>query len=277
MSMAPSGGEALRVRLSALLDGQSPAGEQQDLEARLRDDPQARQMREHLLNGSARGREVFDDLLKEPVPLDLVRTIKTASPPRKAVRLPSERPSLLSLKPTMTQAAITCLLVFILGSSLGYMLGQPPAAPAQLRAADTRSGDWLDDIVSHYRVFSSATDRLVELPASGEAAIVEWLLVNTGVNFRIPNLSDSGLTFEGARLFVAGGAPVGHLIYTSVEGEVIGILFRKNHPDDDGFSELIRDNIALMSWKSPTTTYVVVGPSSAASLGEIAAKAAGLI
>jgi len=119
--------------------------------------------------------------------------------------------------------------------------------------------------------------RLAELPASEPAAIIEWLLGNTGVNFRIPDLSDNGLAFEGARMLVAGGMPVGQLVYTSDDGEVISLLFRKNRPDEDGFSELIRDNIALVSWRSATATYVVVGPSSAASLDEIAAKAAGLI
>lgn len=274
--MAASGGEALHVRLSALLDGQATAEERQVLEARLQDDPHAQRVHEHLARGSSRGREVFNDLLKEPVPLDLVREIKTAPQPRKAVRLPSERRFPFPLKPTARQAGTACLLLFVLGGGLGYMLGQPSAATAHPPVADTR-GDWLNDIVAHYRVFSRPTDRLAELPATDSAAIVEWLLANTGVNFRIPDLSGNGLTFQGARLFVAGGTPVGHLVYTSAEGEVIGLLFRKNHPDDDGFSELIRDSIALMSWKSPTTTYIVVGPSSAASLDEIAAKAAGLI
>ena len=127
-------------------------------------------------------------------------------------------------------------------------------------------GDWLDDIVAHYRVFSRQPDRLVEMPASDPAAIVEWLLTSTGVNFRIPDLADNDLTFQGARLLTAGGMPVGELLYTSGEGEVIAILFRKIQPDDDGFSDLIRDNIALMSWKGATATYVAVGPSSAASL-----------
>ncbi|HEX2146681.1 MAG TPA: anti-sigma factor, partial [Pseudorhizobium sp.] len=131
--------------------------------------------------------------------------------------------------------------------------------------------------VTHYRIFSRQPENLVEMPASDPAAIVEWLLGSTGINFRIPDLSENDLRFEGARLFAAGGLPVGELLYRSAEGEVISILFRKNQPEDDGFSELIRDNIALISWKSPTTTYLVVGPSSAASLDEIAAKAAGLI
>lgn len=276
MMLSPSRKDTLGLGLSTLLDGEMPSQEQQDLEASLQGDPQARALQDHLELGSARGREMFDDLLKEPVPLDLVRLIKAAPQPRKAVRLPSEQRSPFPLKLTAMRTAAACLVLLVLGGGLGYMLGLQPAAPARPQIAEAND-DWLDDIVAHYRTFSRPGARLVELPASEPAAIIEWLLASTGVNFRIPDLSGNGLTFQGARLFVAGHQPVGQLVYTSTEGEIVSLLFRKNQPDDDGFSELIRDSIALMSWKSPTATYVVVGPSSAASLDEIAAKAAGLI
>ncbi|MFN7104402.1 MAG: anti-sigma factor family protein [Pseudorhizobium sp.] len=264
------------LRMSMLLDRERDYGEHQEFEAALRDDPQARALYERLRSGSDRGRAIFDDLLKEPVPLDLVRTIKTAPPPRRAVRLPSPSRPAFDFKLPGMQTAIASLVLVALAGSLGYTLGRQPSVPAQTVVTQA-DRDWLDDIVAHYRIFSRQTDRLAEMPASDPAAVVEWLLTNTGVNFRIPDLTDNDLTFQGARLFAAGGMPIGELLYTSDEGEVIAILFRKNQPDDDGFSELIRDNIALMSWRSATATYVAIGPSSAASLGEIAAKAAGLI
>ena len=263
--------------LSRLLDREADAREQAELEAALRNDLHAKAVHETLKLGSSRGREIFGELLKEPVPLDLVRVIRTAPPPRKAVRLPGEsehRPA-LSMKPTAGKAFAAGLLLFVLGGGLGYLLADKPNQPAQPLAS--QPGDWLDDVVAHYGIFSRQPDRLAEMPPSDPAAIVEWLLTSTGVNFRIPDLGETGLTFKGARLFAAGGMPVGELLYTSGEGEVIAILFRKNRPGDDGFSERIRDNIALLSWKSATATYVAVGPSSAASLDEIAAKAAGLI
>ncbi|KEQ08861.1 MAG: anti-sigma factor [Alphaproteobacteria bacterium] len=268
--------ETMDLKVSMLLDRELDSREQQEVEAALRGDPDASSLHEALRLGSRCGRDVFDDLLKEPVPLDLVRMIKTAPPPRRAVRLPSEHRPGFTFRPTATQAALAGFVLFALGGGFGYTLGQQPSVAAQSAVAEA-GGDWLDDIVAHYRVFSRQPDRLVEMPASDPAAIVEWLLTSTGVNFRIPDLADNDLTFQGARLLTAGGMPVGELLYTSGEGEVIAILFRKIQPDDDGFSDLIRDNIALMSWKGATATYVAVGPSSAASLDEIAAKAAGLI
>lgn len=195
--------------------------------------------------------------------------------PTPEARLAAPYRSSLNIRLGVAQVAASGLLLFALGGALGYGLGQQPSVHAE--PVVTEDSGWLDDVVAHYRLFSQQTSRLAEMPGSDPAAIIEWLLANTGINFRVPDLSESGLTLEGARLFAAGGLPVGELLYTSQEGDVISILFRKNRPADDGFSELIRDNIALMSWKNATTTYVVVGPSSAASLDEIAAKAAGLI
>lgn len=195
--------------------------------------------------------------------------------PTPEARLPANYRSAAALRPAVPQVAIAGVLLFALGGGVGYMLGQQPSVPAQQTIVE--SNDWLDDVVAHYRLFARQTSHLTEMPASDPAAIIEWLLANTGVNFRIPDLTDSGLALQGARLFAAGSLPVGELMYRSDDGEVVSILFRKNHPDEDGFSELIRDDIALMSWKSATTTYVVVGPSSSASLDDIAAKAAGLI
>lgn len=261
---------AFRLAVSRQLDGEiaDPGDDIVELKK-----AHLHETRETMTLGNLRGREIFDDILKEPVPLDLVRRIRSGPQTRKAVRIPSPR---WEVALTIPRVAAACLLTFVLGGGLGYMAALKPAAPPSPLITD--AGDpWLDDVVAHYRTFSRMEGRLAELPASEPAAIIEWLLGNTGVNFRIPDLSENGLTFIGARMLVAGGMPVGQLVYTSADGEVISLLFRKNRPNEDGFSELIRDNIALVSWKSATATYVVVGPSSAASLDEIAAKAAGLI
>lgn len=199
--------------------------------------------------------------------------------PTPEARLAAPYRSPIDIRLGVAQVAASGFLLFALGGAvggvLGYGFGQQPNVHAEPVVA--LDSGWLDDVVAHYRLFSNQPSRRAEMPGSDPAAVTEWLLASTGINFRVPDLSENGLTFEGARLFAAGGLPVGELVYTSQEGEVISILFRKNRPEDDGFSELIRDNIALLSWKNATTTYLAVGPSSAASLDEIAAKAAGLI
>ncbi len=86
---APAGTPSeLETRLSSYLDGEASEEARHEVEALLVNDPQARALNDALKRGTEVGRRMFDDMLREPVPLDMVRTIKNTAPPRKAVRLP---------------------------------------------------------------------------------------------------------------------------------------------------------------------------------------------
>jgi anti-sigma factor RsiW len=89
------------------------------------------------------------------------------------------------------------------------------------------------------------------------------------------------LTFQGARLFAAEGVPVGQLLYRRTSGDgdadVIVLSFTKTRPEGNRSIEEIRNDTGLVSWVTPLATYLAIGPSSAADLDDIAAKAAGLI
>lgn len=273
----------LELRLSSYIDGQAGDDERHDIEELLVNDPQARALHDMLKRGADIGRHAFDDMLKEPVPLDLVRTIKNAPLPRKAVRLPQAPRPNFAFKPSAPQFLGICLAFFLVGGGIGYVVGTNPIVPDQFRitAPSANGRDWLDDIVAQYRLYSRQTNHLVEIPAERPADILEWLTTNTGVSFRIPDLDASGLTFQGARLFAAGGTPVGQLIYRRTDGDgdpdVIAITFMKTRPEGNRSVEEIRNDTGLVTWVSPLATYIVVGPSSAADLDDVAAKAAGLI
>jgi anti-sigma factor RsiW len=270
------------LRLSAFVDGHADEHERHELEELLVNDPQARALHDALKRGADLGRRGFGEMLKVPVPLDLVRTIKNAPLPRKAIRLP-QAPRPAAFKPTGPQAAAACLILFVLGGGLGYMLGGQSVVPglSPIAGPAHNARDWLDDIIAHYRLYSRQTKHLTEIAADRPADILEWLTTNTGVNFRIPDLQESGLTFQGARLFAAGGTPVGQLLYRRTDGDgdgdVIAIAFTKTRPEGNRSIEEIRNDTGLVSWVTPLATYMIVGPSSAADLDDIAAKAAGLI
>lgn len=274
---------SLELQLSAYIDGQATERDWQNVEELLVNDPQARALHEALTNGAETGRRAFEDMLKEPVPLDLVRAIRNAALPRKAVRLPQAPHPTLSFKPSGLRIAAACAILFVLGGGIGYLIGARPVAsePELISAPAVNGRDWLDDIVAHYRLYARQTNHLAEIPAERPADILEWLTTNTGVGFRIPDLSGSGLTFQGARLFAAGDVPVGQLLYRRTDGDgdgdVIAISFTKTRLENNRSIEEIRNDTGLVSWVTPLATYMVVGPSSAADLDDIAAKAAGLI
>ncbi len=282
--MSVSQPSPLELRLSAYVDAQAGDGDWHDVEDLLVNDPQARALHDALRRGSEVGRRAFDDMLKEPVPLDLVRSIKNAPLPRRAVRLPqAPRPGFL-LKPSGMQTFIACLSLFVLGGAIGYFLGSRPAATGErvtIAAPAQADRDWLDDIIAQYRLYARQTTHLAEIPAERPADILEWLTTNTGISFRIPDLQGSGLAFQGARMFTAGGTPVAQLLYRRIEGDadgdVIAITFTKTRPAGNRSLEEIRNETGIVTWVTPLATYMVIGPSSAADLDDIAAKAAGLI
>lgn len=272
----------LDVRLSALLDGELSKDEKEELERLIATDADARQLFDRLKRGSEIGNRAFDDLLKEPVPLALVRKIKNAPPPREASKLSRlTRPS-FSLSPSGPQALAASIILFLLGGGIGYMAGVQPGAPqvavqtAQApvtAAAATRT--WLDDIAAYHRVYSRQQRHLAEVPASESDHIVTWLTSSVGVDFKLPDLASQGLDFQGARLLVADGKPVAQLLYRTTDNDIIAICFMKNAADPAGeaFDETIKDDIGMVSWHRGAASYVVVGPSSEAGLTKIAEKA----
>lgn len=281
--MSASDPSKLEQRLSAFVDSEISDAERHDVEALLVNDPQARSLHDDLKRGSQAGRRLFDDMLKEPVPLDLVRGIRNAPLPRKAVSLPGSARSLSAFRPSARQSLAACAATLLLGMVAGYLIGARPhmQAPDIVATAASQQRDWLDDIVSHYRLYSRQQNHLIEIGSDKPADILEWLTTGTGVTFRIPDLSQSGLTFVGARMIAADNTPTGLLFYRRTngdnDGDIVALSFSRARPETAKPIEDIRLDTGLVTWSTPIATYVLVGPSSNADLDDIAAKAAGLI
>ncbi|MBP1861106.1 anti-sigma factor family protein [Rhizobium herbae] len=264
-------GLALEVRLSAYIDGEVNEAERKELEQLVARDDEARLVLEMLKAGNAFGNKAFEEFLHDPVPLSLVRRIKQGpgvNPKSERVVNAAPRQARLRLWPRALAASIALLLV---GGSTGFIIGKTGndgVAPVDMAAART----WLDDIADYHRIYSRQTaEHLVEVPA-GNTKIESWLASSVGVNFALPDLSDKGLTFEGARLLVAAGKPVAQLMYKDEDGDVFAICFLKSRPGttDGKMTESMRDDIAMISWQKAGAAYVVVGPSADANLQQLA-------
>lgn len=269
----------LDAQLTALLDGEATPEQKHELEQRLATDDGARRIYDKLRHGSDFGKRRLDDILKEPVPLALVRSIKSVQPPKAPVAQRLSRQS-LKLKPTGPQALAAAIILFVAGCGIGYLVSDSRHETLATQAADeavaTDASEWLGDILANQRLLARQPRHIVEVPASQAEEISTWLTTSVGVAFRVPDLSTDGWTFQGARVVLTGGRPTGQLIYTSADGDLATIAFRKdNQPDDtEDFKETIRDEIGLVAWHNAGTSYVLVGPSSEASLGQLAMKIA---
>lgn len=265
----------LDVRLSALLDGEVQHDEKDELERLVANNSEAREIYDRLKRGSEIGNVAFEEFLKEPVPLAIVRKIKKTEPPQQnASRSYGLRPRFVSalMQPQVVAAS---LALFVIGGGLGYFLGSGafvPDVPVQMAQAPLQRS-WLDDIAAYHRVYARQQRHLAEVPPSEADHIVSWLTDSVGVGFKLPDLAPDGLEFKGARLLVAQGKPVAQLLYRNQENDIIAICFMKNGDSpEEGFDETIKDDIGLVSWHKGPVAYVVVGPSSEATLTKIAEK-----
>jgi anti-sigma factor RsiW len=270
-------GLPLEIRLSAYLDGQLPQAEVDELDAILAEDDDARVVFEKLKLGSEFGARAFDRMLQDPIPLDLVRTIKDVgknddTPPKSGfAAIPTAAAAPRRPSAFWPKALAASLVIFIAGGAAGYLVSeQRIAAEAPLQIAAART--WLDDIADYHRIYSRQTRHLVEVPAGEQEHIVEWLSASTGVTFTLPDLSAKNLTFEGARLLVAGGKPTAQLLYRDAENEIFAICFLQSDPVEGktDLTESMRNDIGLVSWQKGNASFVVVGPSADPDLERIA-------
>lgn len=269
--MQSTEGLPLEVRLSALIDGEVNDAEKKELETLIATDEDARVLYDTLVAGSSLGNKAFEEILHDPVPLALVRRIKQGpgiSP--RAERVTGE-PARLASTALWPKALAASLVLIAAGGTAGYIIGQGSAE----RRAETQVAalNWLDDVADYYRVYSRPGERLVEAPASeGANAITAWLAGSTGVDFSLPDVAASGLTFEGARLLVVGGKPVAQLMYSNASGQVVAICFLESGgtAQDTPLKATRRGDLQLISWRQGKAAYVVVAPSDMPGLTNLA-------
>ena len=255
-------------QLSAYLDGALSPEDAARIERLLTSDPAVAAEFKALSRVDHVALTSFETMLADPVPLALARAIDNAPQPD----LPSPKPATL---PWHSIAAAFALL--LIGAAGGAYITRA-AAPDQVASAM----GWLDQVAGYHLIYANQKRHLVEVPASETAHLQKWLSDTTGVAFSVPDLSRSGLTFQGARLLVASGKPVAQLMYTDAAGKVVAVCFLAggNPAVGAGHSPPKArsvDGVNMVWWVSKDASYVVVGPTTGIDLQAVAEAAAILL
>ena len=157
---------------------------------------------------------------------------------------------------------------------VGYLL-KDRISPAGTLVAQA---GWLNDIADYHAIYAGQQRHLVEVGADESDHLKKWLGANVGVVFSIPDLTGFGLTFEGGRLLVANGKPVGQLMYRQADGTVIALCLQSSPNGDTASPPALKQQTIkgfdFVSWKGNGAAYVVVGPGGQPDLAGIAAQAA---
>lgn len=248
--------------LSAYLDGELPPDRAREIEGALERDPALQAELESLMMANTSAEQAFAEMLEDPVPAALAAAIRDAEPAR-----PANRPG----PPVVRRwvAAASAALALLAGGVGGYVLSGD-RGPVQVAAAPT----WLEDIADYHRVYAAQVRHLVEVPADEAAHIQTWLSATVGTEIVIPDLSDAGLTFQGARLLVAAGKPVAQLMFTDAEDRVVALCAIQSDAPRDGFGRQQIDAFEMVSWGGDGANFVVVGDAGRTDLTQIAERAA---
>ncbi len=243
-------------KLSAWLDGALPPDEAEALEAMLKRDPALQAELADLMAANEAANAEFAAMLAIPVSLALVRSIDKAP-----VQVAEQKWRL----PHWAAIAASLALLAI-GAGGGYVAGQRTEAVA--------ARDWIEDVAEYHAVYSAQSRHLVEVPASDSDHIQKWLTAQVGTPFAIPDLAAEGLEFQGARLLVAAGKPVGQLMYRNADGQVIALCFvASDRPASDDIQTRQANGFQMRVWGKPGARFVLIGPDGMPDMSDIALAA----
>ncbi|MCK8464467.1 anti-sigma factor [Aliiroseovarius sp. S1339] len=224
-------------------------------------DPKLQSALEDLMAADVLAKEEFAAMLDEPVPFELASAIQNAQ--TKTTANASSPPKVLSRLTTAT-----AIIALAIGGLFGYLGGA--AQNAQLASTP----DWLASVAEYHTVYAGQKRHLVEVGADEAEHIQAWLSKSVGSDVRIPDLSDQGLTFQGARLLVASGKPVAQLMYTDANERVVALCQIKSSKPLGEFVERNINSFDMVTWGAANANFVVIGDEGQHDLNRIAQAAA---
>jgi anti-sigma factor RsiW len=110
-------------------------------------------------------------------------------------------------------------------------------------------------------VFAREREHQVEVAADRLDEIQSWLGARLGRKLVVPDLSDRGLTFRGARLLVVGRQPVAQLVYNFPDrlDRPFAICITAGPANDVPLRTHTDDGLNLALWGRNGFVYVLAG------------------
>ena len=191
-------------------------------------------------------RREFDAVLDEPLPQRL------------------HVPRFYWARPLLRYAAVVAWLT--LGGMAGWQLH---AYTADKRSETTA---WARRAAIAHVVYSPEVRHPVEVAASEEAHLVQWLSKRLGTSLKIPHLGDIGYTLVGGRLLPGDREPVAQFMYQDGKGQRLTLYVRVN-PDDSretAFRFAQEHGVGVFYWLDRTLGYALSGEVEKSELLRVA-------
>lgn len=243
--------------LMAYVDDELDAEEARRVAAALEHDPEA-QARVRLLRESASlAQSLFSTAPYEQVS-PVVARAASGSAPRKAP--PRRWRIALPLA-----ASIIGAVLFAGGFLFGEFRGGRQASFSERL---------LDEVADYHAIYAMEDEHQVEVSAQRIAHIETWLGDRLHRKLKVPDLSDRGLIFQGARLLVVDGHRVAQLLYHWPDRphEPFALCISPGGHGEREFMTDRRQGLSLVVWRSKGYSYVVAGWAETSLLRDIASE-----
>lgn len=234
------------ARLHAFVDGQLPPDEQAVVREQLNNDPAAAarvtqwQAQRQALRGLAR------DWPLDETPADLSGIVMRAAAAQRWRRwLPQ---------------ALAAGVLLSLGLAGGYQWGRHDAGGAAWPALTAGRNAGVPEFAAQagvaYAVYSAEKRHPVEVTATEQAHLVQWLSKRLGRALKVPVLTDRGYTLLGGRLLPGdasrAGSPRAQFMYENADGDrltlYVAVFQPGAAPAATEFRLLLQDGRATLYW-----------------------------
>jgi anti-sigma factor RsiW len=159
-------------------------------------------------------------------------------------------------------AASVALLIG--GGAAGWTLREATAPTAAFPPLST-------DALQAHRVFSVEVRHPVEVDATQEAHLVQWLSRRLGRELVAPDLAGLGYRLIGGRLLSAETGPAAQLMYESGGGQRLTLYLRtEGSHDRTAFRYVDSDGVGAFYWLDDGFGYAVSGPADRSTLLRVA-------
>lgn len=192
--------------------------------------------------------EAFDEVLNEPLPLELVR----AASRRRA-------------RPMRVWRAAAAFLAIAGAGLLGYGIGLRAAAPPQYASLPQAAA------IAHV-VYSPEVRHPVEVEAQHAEHLVAWLSKRLDHALRAPDFRRQGFDLLGGRLLPGETGPVAQFMYEDRLKRRITLYVRRDSakPAGTGFRHTRENGIEVFYWVDQGFGYALSGNVDSAEMGQLA-------
>ncbi|MFM8991753.1 MAG: anti-sigma factor family protein [Alphaproteobacteria bacterium] len=255
------------VMLMAYVDGEVDAETAREIEASIAADPAMGRRVAMFRQTATMARGAFGEVMYEPVPERLLRTLGGAAAATPATVAPArqraERSGYLWRNAGWAAAAAIGAIALLNAATQQGFVPFAPRAPIQEAAATIDSERWIDNLAAWYRVHRASFEKdrrlLVDIGAENIDELEKWVGAKLQREIAVPDLSSFGYRQQGGRLLLIGRRPAAQFFYAAENGELVQLVVGFTDQPDRGGRLDQREDVNIVSWREKGYAYAFIG------------------